>query len=451
MRIQYKDDEQTFVTMTCDEDFEDALRCVEPIPNYEDAYRLTIRIDDSLTPTLKSPAKKKPCITIRDELSTKTTSAKAKSEDPNFPSSKSKKRLNFRKNEFESTEHEFKGNQETEQYETPLQRYITSCQTKIDAKLEVKRELVEEMELLNMKINDAKSLNVGKGSLCHNCHLRAGHTARNCTLERCQTVYSCGQDKHHQGEVAKRRELEQSIHKLEKEIAQLSYEMQNRKTSAEKVQNSFSHQIELALLEESEETYQENGYRNWQRLRKHVYALQGYCKKHLNGKLPPKHELKTVLSHALDEVPKPFKNDSLRQSKHAKKTPRENPFKSVLENRGVKFPSQSSASDSDDDPPRYMPTTKEEEDEQLQIALLASANIGNRAPSPPSQPTTAHHHPQTPPPPLPPPPMMTGAVNQHFFGGNVPFLHPYYVAPQVQYPAQRHWFQDIGTKQCKFL
>ena len=33
MRIQNKDDVQTFVTMTCNEDFEDALRCVEPIPN----------------------------------------------------------------------------------------------------------------------------------------------------------------------------------------------------------------------------------------------------------------------------------------------------------------------------------------------------------------------------------------------------------------------------------
>ena len=74
--------------MTCNEDFEDALRCVEPIPNYDDAYRLTIRIDDSLTSTHKSPAKKKPCIIIKDGLSTKTTSAKAKSEDPNFPNSK---------------------------------------------------------------------------------------------------------------------------------------------------------------------------------------------------------------------------------------------------------------------------------------------------------------------------------------------------------------------------
>ena len=87
--------------MTCNEDFEDALRCVEPIPNYDDACRLTIRIDDSLTPALKSPAKKKPCIIIKDGLSTKTTSAKGKSEDPNFSNSKSKKRLNFHKNEFE--------------------------------------------------------------------------------------------------------------------------------------------------------------------------------------------------------------------------------------------------------------------------------------------------------------------------------------------------------------
>ena len=96
-----------------------------------------------------------------------------------------------------------------------------------------------------------------------------------------------------------------------------------------------------------------------------------------------------------------------------------------------------------------MPTTKEEEeDEQLQIALLASASIGNRAPSPPPQPTIAHYHPQTQPPPPPPTTtttMITRAVNYHFFGGNVPFLHPYYVDPQVQYPAQRHWFQESAV------
>ena len=81
-----------------------------------------------------------------------------------------------------------------------------------------------------------------------------------------------------------------------------------------------------------------------------------------------------------------------------------------------------------------MSATKEEEKEQLQIALLASANIGNRAASPPPQ----------PPPPLSPP-MMTGAVNHHFFGRNLPYPQPYYVAPQVQYPAERHWFQESAV------
>ena len=76
MRIHYKDDEQTFVTMICDEDFKVERRCVEPVQNYDDTYRLNIRINNSLTPTLKSPPKKKSCLTTKDKLLTKTTSAK---------------------------------------------------------------------------------------------------------------------------------------------------------------------------------------------------------------------------------------------------------------------------------------------------------------------------------------------------------------------------------------
>ena len=50
MRVQYKNDKQTFVTQ------------------HYDVCRLSIRIYDSLTPTFKSPAKKKQC--IDDQLST---------------------------------------------------------------------------------------------------------------------------------------------------------------------------------------------------------------------------------------------------------------------------------------------------------------------------------------------------------------------------------------------
>jgi hypothetical protein len=74
MRIQYRDDEQTFVTMNTDEYFEDALRCICPVMSYENLYRLCIRVDDSLTPTF--PAKKKQCAAKTE--STTTISSKKK-------------------------------------------------------------------------------------------------------------------------------------------------------------------------------------------------------------------------------------------------------------------------------------------------------------------------------------------------------------------------------------
>ena len=81
--------------------------------------------------------------------------------------------------------------------------------------------------------------------------------------------------------------------------------MENRKTSVEKMQNSFSHQIEQAPWKKAKK-----------RIRKMVIEIGSVFesmytryratarKEHLNGKLPLKHELKTVLFHALDEVPK---------------------------------------------------------------------------------------------------------------------------------------------------
>ena len=40
VRIQYRDDEDTFVNLSCDEDLIDACRCLRPVNNSEDLYRL---------------------------------------------------------------------------------------------------------------------------------------------------------------------------------------------------------------------------------------------------------------------------------------------------------------------------------------------------------------------------------------------------------------------------
>ena len=41
VRIQHKDDEDTLVSLKCDEDLIDACRCLRPVDNSKDLYRLS--------------------------------------------------------------------------------------------------------------------------------------------------------------------------------------------------------------------------------------------------------------------------------------------------------------------------------------------------------------------------------------------------------------------------
>ena len=227
IRIQYKDDEDTYVTMSNDDDFEDALRCITPIKNHENIYRLSIRVDDSLTP--KSPAKKKQC-TGSANVDTKTTSATR-------TNTASRRKLEFPSVSNVSTSVE--PVVQLKVSETPLQRFTSSLQLKIDEKLEAKQKLVDQEKDLKTRIEDAKLMIAGAGPVCHNCHMRLRHTSRNCTFERCETIYSCGQEKLHPAEFAKLKQIRQSINKLEKEIQQLSRDMENRIAAVSKVKDCY--------------------------------------------------------------------------------------------------------------------------------------------------------------------------------------------------------------------
>ena len=50
VRIQYRDDKDTFVNLSCDEDLIDACRCLRPVDNSEDLYRLSVRVHATPTP-----------------------------------------------------------------------------------------------------------------------------------------------------------------------------------------------------------------------------------------------------------------------------------------------------------------------------------------------------------------------------------------------------------------
>ena len=47
--IQNRDDEDTFVNLSCDEDLIEACRCLRPVDNSEDLYRLSVRVHATAT------------------------------------------------------------------------------------------------------------------------------------------------------------------------------------------------------------------------------------------------------------------------------------------------------------------------------------------------------------------------------------------------------------------
>ncbi|CAB3999754.1 hypothetical protein AC249_AIPGENE7676 [Paramuricea clavata] len=331
-RIQYRDDEQTFVTMNSDEDFEDAVRCICPVMNSENIYRLCIRVDDSMTP--KTTATKQSVATTLDSHSTVSTSSSSCSSSM---SASRKRKLEF---PF-SSKSESKPAKSHSQAETPLQRYISNT----------KRNIEEKMQ--------AKASRRGGRHNGKNRHIKTAKSSR--------------EEKLHPAENSRQKQMRQSISKLENEIRQLNKELENRQAAVDKVNSSKTNRIEIELLEADDDyTYTQNGVRNWRLLRKHVYAI-GYCKKNMNGKIPPKHELKHVLDLALND-----ENPELDCKISQHRTHRQNPCKNVLENNGIVFPESSDNckaydSNASNSTVRYMPLMREEEEEQLKIALSVSA------------------------------------------------------------------------------
>ncbi|CAB3979699.1 Hypothetical predicted protein [Paramuricea clavata] len=53
-RIQYRDDEKTFVTMMDDSDLKDAIRCLTAVPNTDGMFRMCVRVHNKVTPIGKN-------------------------------------------------------------------------------------------------------------------------------------------------------------------------------------------------------------------------------------------------------------------------------------------------------------------------------------------------------------------------------------------------------------
>lgn len=364
LRIQYRDDEGTFVTVTSEQDVEDAINSCQPISQGDvKITRLCLRVDDACTPVetqkSSSPPRKKrprPC--------------------------EASKCLSFTNNDDLDEEEEirqmFSVDANSSSELTPYQRY----RKKIDGDIEAKRAALLDVEQkdheVRRKLLRVKS-NPSDGNICRNCHMRLGHTARNCDYEKCNSVFRCGEEKHHPGEIDSRG-TRVSIQKLKADIAKLERERDLKEVASKKLNESLAKQVETSLLEENVNLYMVNGSKNWSLLRKHVFIIEKYCKEHFSGKIPAKHNLSDILSLALEGASTSGDRAKGIKQQTQVKSKRGNPARSVLETHGINFPDPTydslfsgySAPSSSNLLHRCKPVTKEEEQAQLDMALRQS-------------------------------------------------------------------------------
>ena len=263
---------------------------------------------------------------------------------------------------------------------TPLERYIMKSEEKIDEQESVIRQLRDKIEDIETKLERAKS-NPLDGNICRNCHLRLGHTSRNCELDKCSSVFKCGLEKNHPGEL-KLKEMRLQLKKHESKLKQLTEELRNRKHAVDNAKDKKHVRIESDLLQANRAAYMVNGNQNWSLLRKHVYLVQEYCKKYLGGKIPAKQDFGGILDKALTDDDS--RNEQFySRSKSSKRQKHENPARSSLERRGIEFLSSkfissgSSSSDADDKNKGSQllytaPSSQQEEAEQLTIVVRES-------------------------------------------------------------------------------
>jgi hypothetical protein len=261
---------------------------------------------------------------------------------------------------------------------SPLERYMkTLNNNKKEQELKV-ANLRDELMTVDKNLLQAKSNNeYVQGNVCGNCHLKLGHTAKKCVLDKCTNVYNCGIEKYHPRQT-NRSKLRQELQKEESKLQKLKQEIQNRESSVESLKKSLVNQVEQKLLAENASDYYVGGLRNWSLLREHVHLIESYCKRYFNGKIPPKQNLSQILRMAMVDVDEQRENFSQPKRRRV----HENPAKDVLEKYGIKFPVGSTISSpscassfsnpSSDIWSHCQPKSKAEEEAQLDLVLKAS-------------------------------------------------------------------------------
>ena len=229
--------------------------------------------------------------------------------------------------------------QDNTNQQTPLERFLSKTEEQINKKQEIIERLQNKENEILAKLERVKS-DPRDGNICRNCHLRLGHSARTCQFGGCTSVFKCGEEKYHSGEI-NMRELCNQIKKNESELSKLRSELDNKRMALATMNEKVTNKIESELFQANRENYLLNGSKNWSLLRKHVYLVEQYSKKHFGGKIPAKKDVTAVLEKALESSYGELSCTTNTLRSKQKRNREDNPAKSALERRGIKFPRQS--------------------------------------------------------------------------------------------------------------
>ena len=200
IRMQYRDDEETFVTISNESDVKDAVLAATPVQNTGDfkLTRLCIRVDDVLTPVGKCRSSREN-ENARSSANFATQSSLESQFEPEVINDSKRKRLHFNADADVETEQDdsldFFDSDDSEEslsVETPYQRYMKKAKSDIEEKKAELQKLEMDEREIHRKFILVKS-NPDNGNLCRTCHLRLGHTASNfipvkLTLEECDVL-----------------------------------------------------------------------------------------------------------------------------------------------------------------------------------------------------------------------------------------------------------------------
>ncbi|KAK2564109.1 hypothetical protein P5673_012335 [Acropora cervicornis] len=165
-------------------------------------------------------------------------------------------------------------------------RFIQEKRHAIEEKLAEAADKRKALEDCYRRINEAASGNNLSSQRCSDCHYR-NHTVPSCQMEKCESVFFCGELARHPDKKMKLQEQKNKIIALETSVTKLEQDLRSREAAFDRVHGSVKKLVEDMLLEEYPEEYVQNNSRNWLKIQQDI----AFVKKSLQGNGPPRREI----------------------------------------------------------------------------------------------------------------------------------------------------------------